>query len=91
MDDLRPSGPELDLRGRLVRGKPACRGADGEHLHPQPVLSVLVEGKLKAINLKRAVERIDSSETIEARVDESGVQFTRRVTPRFFQPPWRKS
>ena len=35
-------------------------------------------------NLKWAVERIDSSETIEASVDESDAQFTHWVTPRFF-------
>jgi hypothetical protein len=32
-------------------GKPNCRCADGERLHPQYQLSVLTEGKLKTYNV----------------------------------------
>src|SRR6266853_732523 len=66
-----PSDPDLELRGKLVRGlgslremlpgsfverkracgQPNCHCADGKDLHSQFQISVLVEGKPKALNI----------------------------------------
>ena len=35
-------------------GQPNCRCADGKHLHPQYQISVLIDGKPKAINVPAA-------------------------------------
>src|SRR5229473_3511871 len=65
-----PSDPDLELRGKLVRGlgslremlpgsfverkracgQPNCHCADGKNLHSQFQISVLVEGKPKALS-----------------------------------------
>jgi hypothetical protein len=67
----RPSDPDLELRGKLVRGlgslremlpgsfverkrscgQPNCRCADGINLHSQFQISVLADGKPKALNI----------------------------------------
>ena len=66
-----PSDPDLELRGKLIRGlgslremlpgsfverkracgRPNCRCADGKNLHSQYQISVLVDGKPKALNV----------------------------------------
>ena len=66
-----PSDPDLELRGKLVRGlgslremlpgsfverkrpcgRPNCHCADGETLHSQYQISVLIDGKPKALNI----------------------------------------
>jgi hypothetical protein len=66
-----PREPDLELRGRLVRGlgslremlpgsfverkrscgRPHCRCADGKRLHSQYQISVLIDGKPKALNI----------------------------------------
>ena len=45
-------------------GKPNCRCADGQHLHPQYQLSVLTEGKLKTYHVPEA-----EAEEVRRRVD----------------------
>ena len=66
-----PSDPDLELRGKLIRGlgslremlpgsfverkrpcgRPNCHCADGKILHSQFQISVLVDGKPKALNI----------------------------------------
>src|ERR1017187_1019120 len=66
-----PPDPDLELRGKLIRGlgslremlpgsfverkrscgQPNCRCADGKSLHSQFQISVLVDGKPKALNI----------------------------------------
>jgi hypothetical protein len=66
-----PSDPDLELRGKLIRGlgslremlpgsfverkracgQPNCHCADGKNLHSQFQISVLVEGKPKALHI----------------------------------------
>lgn len=66
-----PSDPDLELRGKLIRGlgalremlpgsfverkrscgRPNCHCADGKNLHCQFQISVLVDGKPKALNI----------------------------------------
>jgi hypothetical protein len=70
-----PVDPELELRGRLIRGlgalremlpgsfverrracgRPSCHCADGKNLHLQYQISVLVDGKPKALNIPAAL------------------------------------
>jgi len=65
------SDPDLELRGKLIRGlgslremlpgsfverkracgRPNCHCADGKNLHSQFQISVLVDGKPKALNI----------------------------------------
>src|SRR5712691_6758275 len=67
----RPPDPDLERRGRLIRGlgslremlpgsfverkrscgRPNCHCADGNNLHSQYQISVLVDGKPKAFNI----------------------------------------
>jgi hypothetical protein len=67
----KPGDPDLQLRGRLVRGlgslremlpgsfverkracgRPNCHCADGKNLHSQFQISVLVDGKPKALHI----------------------------------------
>src|SRR5258708_13874810 len=71
------SYPDLELRGKLVRGlgslremlpgsfverkracgQPNCRCADGKNLHSQFQISVLVDGKPKALNIPAELDR----------------------------------
>src|SRR4029077_11005964 len=66
-----PREPDLELRGKLIRGlgalremlpgsfverkrtcgRPNCRCADGKRLHSQYQISVLIDGKPKALNI----------------------------------------
>jgi len=66
-----PSDPDLELRGKLIRGlgslremlpgsfverkracgRPNCHCADGKNLHSQFQISVLLDGKPKALNI----------------------------------------
>lgn len=70
-----PGDPDLELRGRLIRGlgalremlpgsfverqracgRPTCHCADGKKLHIQYQISVLVDGKPKALNIPAAL------------------------------------
>jgi hypothetical protein len=67
----KPADPDLELRGRLIRGlgslremlpgsfverkracgRPTCHCADGKNLHSQFQISVLVDGKPRALNI----------------------------------------
>jgi len=67
----KPGDPDLELRGRLIRGlgslremlpgsfverkracgRPTCHCADGKNLHSQFQISVLVDGKPRALNI----------------------------------------
>ena len=80
----RPPDPDLELRGKLIRGlgslremlpgsfverkrscgQPNCRCADGKNLHSQFQISLLVDGKPKALNIpaelaEKVCERIE--------------------------------
>jgi hypothetical protein len=73
----KPSQPDLQLRGRLIRslgslremlpgsfverqracGRPNCRCADGKNLHVQYQISVLIDGKPKALNIPASLAK----------------------------------
>src|ERR1700688_4012618 len=85
------SDPDLELRGKLVRGlgslremlpgsfverkrscgQPNCHCADGKNLHSQFQISVLVDGKPKALNIpaewaEKVREKIEMRRRFEA-------------------------
>src|SRR5271170_5763323 len=87
----RPSDPDLELRGKLIRslgslremlpgsfverkrscGRPNCRCADGKNLHSQFQISVVVDGKPKALNIPAALvgeirEKIEMRQRFES-------------------------
>jgi hypothetical protein len=87
----KPPDPELERRGRLLRGlgslremlpgsfverkrpcgRPNCHCADGENLHSQYQLSVLVDGRPKAFNIpaelvEKVREKTDMRRCLEA-------------------------
>ena len=67
-------------------GKPACRCAGGEHLHPQVVLSVLVEGKLKALNVPAAMaDEVRSHVELRKRFDQTAAQISDLNLRRFLR------
>jgi hypothetical protein len=73
----KPSQPDLQLRGRLIRslgalremlpgsfverlracGRPNCRCADGKSLHVQYQISVMMDGKPKALNIPASLAK----------------------------------
>ncbi len=86
-----PSNPDLELRGKLIRGlgslremlpgsfverkrscgRPNCRCADGKNLHSQFQISVVVDGKPKALNIPAALvgeirEKIEMRQRFES-------------------------
>lgn len=87
----KPSQPDLELRGNLIRslgalremlpgsfverqrtcGRPTCHCADGQRLHTQYQISVLIDGKPKALNIparlaKTVREKIELRRRFEA-------------------------
>lgn len=80
----RPRQPDLELRGKLVRGlgslremlpgsfverkracgRPNCHCADGKSLHSQFQLSVLIDGKPKALNIPAGL-----AETVRRKIE----------------------
>lgn len=101
-----PTDPELDLRGRLVRGlgalremlpgsfversrkcgKPTCRCAEGKQLHPQFVLSVLVEGKPKVFHVPAELaDEVRSKVELRKRFDEAAARIAHLNLRRFLR------
>jgi hypothetical protein len=67
-------------------GKPTCRCAEGKHLHPQFVLSVLVEGKPKAFNVPAELaEEVRSKVELRKRFDEAAAQIAHLNLRRFLR------
>ena len=86
----KPSDPDLELRGRLIRslgalremlpgsfferqrscGRPTCHCADGKRLHSQYQISVLIDGKPKALNIPaELVEKVRAKIEMRHRFD----------------------
>lgn len=67
-------------------GKPTCRCANGERLHPQMLLSVLVEGKLKSINVPAALaDEVRSHVELRKRFDQAAAQIADLNLRRFLR------
>jgi hypothetical protein len=102
----KPPDPDLELRGRLVRGlgslremlpgsfverkracgQPNCHCADGKNLHAQFQISVLVDGKPKALNVpaELAVKVRDKIE-LRRRFDSAAATICRLNLKRFLK------
>jgi hypothetical protein len=102
----KPPDPDLELRGKLVRGlgslremlpgsfverkracgQPNCHCADGKNLHAQFQISVLVDGKPKALNVpaELAVKVRDKIE-LRRRFDSAAATICRLNLKRFLK------
>ncbi|MFZ1135643.1 MAG: DUF6788 family protein [Candidatus Korobacteraceae bacterium] len=102
----RPSDPDLELRGKLVRslgalremlpgsfverkracGRPNCHCADGQRLHSQFQISVLVDGKPKAFNIPaELVDQVREKIELRRRFDSAAATICRLNLKRFLQ------
>jgi hypothetical protein len=100
----RPSDPDLELRGKLVRslgalremlpgsfverkracGRPNCHCADGQRLHSQFQISVLVDGKPKAFNIPaELVDQVREKIEMRRRFDSAAAAICRLNLKRF--------
>ncbi len=102
----RPSDPDLELRGKLIRslgslremlpgsfverkrscGRPNCRCTDGEHLHSQFQISVLIDGKPKALNIPAELaEKVREKIQMRQRFDSAAATVCRLNLKRFLK------
>lgn len=100
------SDPDLELRGRLVRGlgslremlpgsfverkracgQPNCHCADGKNLHSQFQISVLVDGKPKALHIPAAwTEKVREKIEMRRRFDSAAATICRLNLKRFLK------
>jgi hypothetical protein len=101
-----PSNPDLELRGKLIRGlgalremlpgsfverkrscgRPNCRCADGKNLHSQFQISVLVDGKPKALNIPAELaEEVREKIEMRQRFDSAAATICRLNLMRFLK------
>lgn len=101
-----PSNPDLQLRGKLMRGlgslrdmlpgsfverkracgRPNCRCADGKNLHSQFQISVLIDGKPKALNIPaHLAEKVRKKIEMRQRFDSAGATICRLNLKRFLK------
>ena len=67
-------------------GRPTCRCAQGKQLHPQFVLSVLVEGKPKAFHVPAELaDQVRSQVELRERFDEAAAQIAHLNLRRFLR------
>ena len=67
-------------------GKKTCRCADGKQLHPQAVLSALVEGELKALNVPAVMaDQVRDHVELRKRFDEAAAQIANINLRRFLR------
>src|SRR6266849_906954 len=93
-----PSDPDLELRGKLIRGlgalrvilqtsfverkracgQPNCHCPDGKNLHSQFQISVLVDGKPKALHIPAALaEKVRDKIEMRRRFDSAAATICR--------------
>ena len=67
-------------------GRPNCRCADGENLHSQFQISVLIDGKPKALNIPAAlVEKVREKIEMRQRFDAAAATVCRLNLKRFLK------
>jgi hypothetical protein len=100
------SDPDLELRGKLIRGlgalremlpgsfverkrscgRPNCRCADGKNLHSQFQISVLVDGKPKALNVPAELaEKVREKVELRRRFESAAATICRLNLKRFLK------
>ena len=101
-----PSDPDLELRGKLMRGlgslremlpgsfverkracgRPNCHCADGKNLHSQFQISVLLEGKPKALNIPAELAvKVREKVEMRRRFDSAAATICRLNLKRFLK------
>jgi hypothetical protein len=101
-----PSDPDLELRGKLIRGlgalremlpgsfverkrscgQPNCRCADGQNLHSQFQISLLVDGKPKALNVPAEwAEKVREKIEMRRRFESAATTICRLNLKRFLK------
>ncbi len=101
-----PSDPDLELRGKLIRGlgalremlpgsfvkrkracgQPNCHCAGGKNLHTQFQISVLVDGKPKALNIPAELaEKVQGKIEMRRRFDSAAATICRLNLKRFLK------
>jgi len=72
-------------------GKPSCRCAEGQELHPQFVLSVLVEGKPKAFHVPAELaDQVRSQVELRKRFEEAAARIAHLNLRRFLRQKERR-
>ena len=101
-----PPDPDLELRGKLIRGlgalremlpgsfvkrkracgQPTCHCSDGKNLHTQFQISVLVDGKPKALNIPAELaEMVQEKIEMRRRFDSAAATICRLNLKRFLK------
>ena len=101
-----PSDPDLELRGKLIRGlgslremlpgsfverkracgQPNCHCADGKNLHSQFQISVLVDGKPKALHIPAELaEKVREKVEMRRRFEDAAATICRLNLKRFLK------
>lgn len=72
-------------------GKPTCRCAEGQQLHPQFVLSVLVEGKPQAFHVPAELaDEVRSQVALRKRFEEAAARIAHLNLRRFLRRKGRR-
>lgn len=83
---LREMLPGSFLERSRKCGKPTCRCAEGKQLHPQFVLSVLVEGKPKSVHVPAELaDDVRSKVELRKRFEETAAQIAHLNLRRFLR------
>lgn len=73
-------------RGRKC-GKPGCRCVDGQQLHPEFLLSVLINGKPKTYHIpNHLAEEVRSKVELRKRFEATAAKITQLNLQRFLRP-----
>jgi len=83
---LREMLPGSFLERSRKCGKPTCRCAEGQQLHPQFLLSVLIEGKPKTFHVPAELaDEVRAKVELRKRFDEAATQIARLNLRRFLR------
>ena len=83
---LREMLPGSFVERKRACGRPSCHCADGKHLHSQYQISVLMDGKPKAINIPaKLAEKVREKIAMHHRFDTAAATICRINLKRFLQ------
>ena len=83
---LREMLPGSFVERKRACGRPNCHCADGKHLHSQYQISVLIDGKPKALNIPaELVDKVREKIAMRRRFDAAAATICRLNLKRFLQ------
>jgi len=83
---LREMLPGSFVERKRACGRPNCHCADGKHLHSQYQISVLIDGKPKALNIPtELVDKVREKIAMRRRFDAAAATICRVNLKRFLQ------